>query len=412
MVHDTPARMRHPRLVLFAVCSVALMSTVGVALPYPILSPLFIDGPVNAFTHWAGLPPKLLLGIAIALNPLGILLGSVLLGSLSDRYGRRRIMLATLSLAVLGYLLTALAMARDDYPLFALARFATGLCEGNAAIARAIAADLHPQVDRTRSFSLVNASLYIGWLVGPLLGGFLMPLGAAVPFIVAAAMMLPAFVLLAWLVPNTGMSDAPDRRSLFVFAREQHAFRLLEQPELRRVFWLQLAFTFGLNGFYEFYPLWLVEFARLDSRGIACVTAALCVMMTTMSALLWPRFGRRYAPLGTARTMAWLIAGGIAVLLAGQAEIGIAATVLIGLPLAIYGTCMPVYWSQRFDRHGQGAVMGLLSTTFCLANVFVALVGTALILIDTRLVLAASAAGCAWAAWKIGLLHRTVPLPS
>lgn len=383
------------------------MSTVGVALPYPILSPLFIDGPVNGFTHWADLPPKLLLGIAIALNPLGILFGSVILGSLSDRYGRRRIMLATLSLAVLCYLLTALAMVRNNYPLFALARLATGLCEGNAAIARAIAADLHPRIDKIRSFSLVNASLYIGWLVGPLLGGFLMPLGAAVPFMVAAAMMLPALVLLAWLVPNTGMSDAPDRRSLLVFAREQHAFRLLAHAGLRRVFWLQLAFTFGLNGFYEFYPLWLVEFARLDSQGIAWVTAALAVAMTTMSVLVWPRIGHRYAPLPTARAMAWVVAGGIAVLLAGQAQIGIAATALLGLPLAIYQTCMQVYWSQRFERHGQGAVMGLLSTTFCLANVSVALIGTALILIDTRLVLAASAAGCAWAAWRIGLLHRS-----
>jgi len=402
--------MRHPHLVLFAVCSVALMSTVGVALPYPILAPLFVDGPVDAFTHWAGLPPKLLLGIAIALNPLGILFGSVILGSLSDRYGRRRIMLGTLSLAVLWYLLTALAIVWDNYPLFALARLVTGLCEGNAAIARAIAADLHPQVDRIRSFSLVNASLYVGWLVGPLLGGFLMPLGAAVPFMVAAAMMLPALVLLAWLVPNTGMSDTPDRRSLIVFAREQHAFRLLEQPGLRRVFWIQLAFTFGLNGFYEFYPLWLVEFARLDSQAIATVTAALAMAMTAMSVFLWPRFGRHCAPLPTARTTAWLVSGGIAVLLAGQAQIGIAATALLGLPLAIYQTCMTVYWSQRFDEHGQGAVMGLLSTTFCLANVSVALVGTALILIDTRLVLAASAAGCAWAAWRIGLLHRTGPV--
>lgn len=402
--------MRHPRLVLFSVCCVALMSTVGVALPYPILAPLFIDGPANGFTHWAGLNPKLLLGIAIALNPFGILLGSLVLGPMSDRYGRRRIMLATLTLAILGYLLSAFALLSENFPLFALARFATGLCEGNAAIARAIAADLHPQIDKTRSFSMVNASLYIGWLVGPLLGGFLMPLGAWVPFVVAGAMMLPALVLLAWLVPNTGAKVDLSGRGWLTFAREQHAFRLLEDPAVLRIFWLQLAFTFGLNGFYEFYPLWLVEFARLGPSGISWVTAALCAVMTLTSAVIWPRIGARYRPLGAARAMAWLAAGGFAVLAGGWAMPGLLVIVLLGAPLAVYGTSMPVHWSQAFDHHGQGAVMGLLSTTFCLANVAVALVGAALIMLDTRLVLALSAVACALAAARLGaLVPRAVP---
>ncbi|QSI77510.1 MFS transporter [Niveibacterium microcysteis] len=401
--------MRHPRLVLFSVCCVALMSTVGVALPYPILSPLFIDGPVNGFTHWAGLNPKLLLGIAIALNPFGILLGSLVLGPMSDRYGRRRIMLATLTLAILGYALSAFALVTENFPLFALARFATGLCEGNAAIARAIAADLHPQIDKTRSFSMVNASLYIGWLVGPLLGGFLMPLGGWVPFVVAAAMMLPALVLLAWLVPNTGAKADPGGRGWVAFAREQHAFRLLEDPAVRRVFWLQLAFTFGLNGFYEFYPLWLVEFARLGPTGISWVTAGMCLLMTLMSALVWPRIGQRFRPLAAARSTAWVVAACFVVLATGWSTLGIVVIVLIGVPLSIYSTSMPVHWSQSFDQHGQGAVMGLLSTTFCLANVAVALVGAALILLDTRLVLALSAVACGTAAWRLGGLLRRGP---
>ena len=61
----------HPKLILLAICLVALMSTAGVAMPYPILAPIFVDAPADGFNHFAGLPPKLLLGIALAANPLG-----------------------------------------------------------------------------------------------------------------------------------------------------------------------------------------------------------------------------------------------------------------------------------------------------------------------------------------------------
>jgi MFS family permease len=90
--------------LLVAVCAVTLLCTIGVAMPYPILAPIFVDGPADGFTHFAGMPPEWLLGVALAANPAGILLGSLVLGPLSDRLGRRRVLVVTLLACALGYL--------------------------------------------------------------------------------------------------------------------------------------------------------------------------------------------------------------------------------------------------------------------------------------------------------------------
>mgnify|MGYP003484362008 CR=1 FL=1 len=81
--------MQHA-LLIAAACLMALLSTVGAALPYPILPPLFASGAANGLNTFMELPPKLLLGVALALTPLGLLIGSPVLGPLSDRSGRRR----------------------------------------------------------------------------------------------------------------------------------------------------------------------------------------------------------------------------------------------------------------------------------------------------------------------------------
>jgi len=67
-------------LLILAACLVAFFSTVGAALPYPILPPLFAADAANDFNHFLGLPPKLLFGLALTINPIGLLIGSALLG--------------------------------------------------------------------------------------------------------------------------------------------------------------------------------------------------------------------------------------------------------------------------------------------------------------------------------------------
>lgn len=390
--------MPNHRLLVFTVCAVALLSTIGAALPYPILAPLFAAGQANGLNHFAGLPPKLLLSAALAVNPVGLLIGSALLGPLSDRYGRRAMLLATALVCALGHMASAGALISENYPLFLLTRLITGLAQGNAVVARAMLADELDGQPRIRAFAWLNGSLYSGWLIGPLLAGATVQLGNSVPFELAATFL--AFTLLLGLTAFPADAASRPEGGFWHTVRERHTFMLLADPELRKIFLLYLAYCFGVTAFYEFYPLWLVEFIGLHASGISLVTALLCVLMTATSALV----GRGWATLTSTqhlRRYALLAAGCIALTALGGPHAGLLALVAFGIPNALYNAILPVYCSERFADHGQGAVMGLLTTTFCLANVLVTLAGAGVTLIDTRLMLLLGASCSAWAGWHM-----------
>ena len=123
-------RTRMKNIILIsAACLLALLSTIGASLPYPILPPLFAAEAPNAFNNFLGLPSKLLFGLALTINPLGLLIGSALLGPLSDRYGRRPLLMRTAVGAAIGHAITAWALVIQSYPLFIVARFITGLLD-------------------------------------------------------------------------------------------------------------------------------------------------------------------------------------------------------------------------------------------------------------------------------------------
>lgn len=390
------ARM-HIHLLIAAACLLGLFSTIGAALPYPILPPLFASGASNGLNSFLGLPPKMLFGLALTINPLGLLIGNTLLGPLSDRYGRRPLLMATTFGAALGHVLTALALLLESYPLFILARFGTGLLEGNGAVVRAMLADRLEGELRVRALSWLNGAFYLGWLAGPLLAGATVVFGITVPFWIAAGALVLTTALVAAVLPREAASLATT--SWWYVARHQHAFHLLRHAGLRKLFVVQFAYTCGVTAFYEFYPLWLVEFPGYGAPGIAWITAALCAVMTFTAVFA----GRpsRIAPLQRAAWSAFGGAAAIAALALGNVWLGLAAIVLFGIPNAFYNAIVPGWCAERFGALGQGAVMGLLSTTFCLANIVMALVGSVLTPVDTRLVLLLGALLSAWAAWRL-----------
>lgn len=389
-------------ILISAACLLALLSTIGASLPYPILPPLFAAEAPNAFNNFLGLPSKLLFGLALTINPLGLLIGSALLGPLSDRYGRRPLLMRTAVGAAIGHAITAWALVIQSYPLFIVARFITGLLEGNGAVARAMLADQLTGPLRLRAMSWLNGAFYLGWLVGPILAGATLAWGVTVPFWIAAAALMLVAVLVAVGLPRETPSLLTT--SWWQVARDQHSLNLLRHAELRTLFIVQLALTCGVASFYEFYPLWLVETANYHAQAIAWVNVGLCGTMTVTSLLAGGP--SRHAPLLRASWYACGVALAVAVLALGNIWVGIGAIVLFGIPNALYNTVIQGWCAERFSAHGQGAVMGLLATTFCIANIVVALSGSVLTLIDTRLILIAGACSAAWAAWRMAAWRR------
>ncbi|TKB46838.1 MFS transporter [Ferrimonas sediminicola] len=380
---------------------ITLISVSGIALPYPILAPLFLDlgHPVSQIME---LPPKLLLGAALAIYPVGILIGANYIGAWSDRAGRKRVLVWTMLGAALSYGLTAWAISLGSFALFALSRLLTGLFEGNLSVARAIAADLHPRIDRTRAFSYLSAMSYAGYLVGPLIGGMLLPLGASLAFWVAALACVAALVLIILALPK----DAPKA----LRSSRGGSLSLLIQPKYRGFFACYLLLMLGLNGFYEFYPVWLVEYLAFDSQQIAWATVLLTSAMIATATLATMKMKRLLGLVPSALTGMVIFAIAVASFPYGGGQY-VASFVAAGAGIALFNAMVPSYLSEQGrDSDGQGQLMGLLTTVFCLGNVVIAVLGALLALLDTRLVLMLSAVLGVAAALQFHRLSRSGPL--
>jgi predicted MFS family arabinose efflux permease len=201
--------------------------------------------------------------------------------------------------------------------------------------------------------------------------------------------------VLALLVLRPEQASSAGRR-WWLLARERHAFTLLRHRPLQTLFLIHLAYSCGVAGFYEFFPLWLVETGGYDAAGIAFVNMAMCATMTFVALFA----GRAHARDARLRVSGQAAAVALAILCVGLGNLwlGMVAIVLFGVPHAFYNATLQAWAADRFADHGQGAVMGLLSTTFCLAHIVMALGGALLALVDTRLVLVAGGLLAAWAA--------------
>lgn len=362
--------------ILAVTLLVTLISVAGIALPYPVLAPLFAEAN-SELTQFMGLPPELLLGLVLGIYPLGIIIGSSMIGSLSDSFGRKRLLTLTLLGSAVGYGLTAVAALSEQFLLFCLARFFTGLCEGNISIARAIAADLHPTIDKTRSFSLISAMGYGGYLIGPLAGGYLVLLGIDAVFWIAAAACLFCALLSHISLPNS-LDIAADN------AEKQSSLALLKDAAIRRFCLLYLMLTTGVNLYYEYYPLHLVRQYQYTSVDISWVTVLLTSCMIAASILLNPKIQRRFNHAQAGLIGMLLFATALSLFAFTHSILFMATFALMGVGIAIYNGFLPSYLSTAYEQRPQGQLMGILVTIFCLGNLVAALLGGLFSMFDVR----------------------------
>lgn len=390
--------------LLVALC-VTLLASMGISLPYPVLTPLFIGAAPTPLNQYGGLSGNILLTIIIAVYPLGIFIGSSFIGALSDRFGRKNVLGQTLIICFIGYWVSAYALMEQNYLLLLISRFLTGITEGNVAIARAIALDIGETGDeksaqsKTAAISFINSAVFLGWLLGPLIGGLLAEVQSYYAMLAAAFGAFVCYILVTVFLQETHVVSFTSKLSVWQAVRRENSFYLLKSLWIRKLFYAYFIYTLAINLFYEFYPIWLVDKQSYGALDIGLATTNMTLFMTLSSVFLVTYFQKRFGLITPMRAAMALLA---CTLLVVPSSGGIQTHLLFamcGLLIAIFNGLLPVYVSENEPSSGNGATMGLLTMTFCLANVFASIVGGVLLMFDSTIPIYMSAGFFLFALW-------------
>jgi MFS transporter, DHA1 family, tetracycline resistance protein len=179
-----------------------------------------------------------------------------LLGSLSDRYGRKPIIVASLLIEAAAFALTALA---GSLVVLLIARFIVGIGSSNIGSAQAVVADVTPPQERARGMGLIGAAIGMGFVVGPALGGVLAKWGEVVPFSAALGVALVSALLVVQFLPETHKRPGVAEPAPVVQRRHSGPFggwqRTLRSPAISCVIAINLLFTLAFTAMEAVFPL-------------------------------------------------------------------------------------------------------------------------------------------------------------
>ncbi len=346
------------------------LDILGIGLIVPILPKLvkqFSGGDTAAASHAAGWLSALYSLMQFAFAPL--------LGCLSDKVGRRPVILLSQFGLALDYLLLALA---PSLSWFVVGRIVAGITGANFAAATAYIADVSPPEKRAANFGMIGAAFGIGFIIGPLIGGVLGDIGLRVPFYAAGALTLANWLYGWFILPE---SLKPENRRPINWQRANPFGAFAELSRRPRVFGLAVCAFLSFVAHQVYPSVWVLytEFrygwsSLWNGVSLALVGVCAAVMQGFLTGRVIARIGDwRTTFLGLGVTALAYVAYGLAA--EGWMIYGI---IIIGSIGGLAGPAIQGLISNSVGDDEQGAVQGAVTSLESVAGIVGPLITTSL----------------------------------
>ena len=356
-----PARTRNAALIFIFITVLIDVLSFGLIIPVlPHLVQEFVGGSIAEAAIWVGIFGMVFAAIQFISSPVQ--------GALSDRFGRRPVILLSCLGLGLDFIFMALA---NSLPWLMVGRIISGIASASFTTANAYIADITAPEKRAKAFGMIGAAFGLGFIIGPLIGGLLGEIDLRLPFWFAAGLALLNF-LYGWLVLPESL-PVEKRAPRFDWSHANPFGSILLLKRYPQVFGLALVVLLANLAHYV-YPSVFVLFAdyrfQWGPREVAWVLAMVGVFSVIVQGGLMGPVVKR---LGERRALLFGLACGVTgFVIYGFAGVG--WVFLIGIPIsALWGFAGPATQAlitQQVGADVQGRVQGALMSLVSLAGIF------------------------------------------
>jgi MFS transporter, DHA1 family, tetracycline resistance protein len=359
-------------------------------LGFSIILPLL---PYYAETYGA---TPIITGLLVASYAAAQLIGAPILGRLSDRIGRRPVLLLSVAGTFAGFLLLGFAGPLGKYlaglidpnavnaiiiGILFFSRILDGLTGGNITVAQAYITDVTDEQNRAKGLGLIGAAFGLGFIIGPALGGALSKYGYSLPAFVAAAVAFINLIMIFLFLPESLTEDqkaegSSQKRPPFTFEALKKA---LNRPKVGPL--LQMRF-FYLLAFATFQTIFVLYSQGLgfSSQTTGFLLAYVGILAVVVQGGLIGVLTRRFRDNWLIITGLWVMTGA---LLAWAFTTRLWTLIVVILPLAVAGgvlnTVIQSAITKSVDRQEIGGILGLTTSIESLTRVIAPIAGSFLL---------------------------------
>ncbi|MFK8163613.1 MAG: TCR/Tet family MFS transporter [Lewinella sp.] len=353
-----------------------LMDVLGFGIIIPVLPKLLAEMQGVATNEASIYGGYLLAAFAIAQ-----FIFSPIMGSLSDQYGRRPVLLISLFGFAVDYVILALA---PSFIWLLAGRIFAGVCGASFTTASAYIADVSTEENRSKNFGMIGAAFGLGFIIGPLMGGVLGEIGTRVPFYTAAGLSFLNFLYGYFILPE---SLAPENRRAFNWRRANPIGVFRQLFSYKSIGYLLVAFfllylaSHAVNSNWAYFTMYRLEWSEL-MVGLSLAFAGVLV------AIVQGGFAQKaYNYFGPGKSIYY----GMAMYFLGMFLFAFASSTwmmfLFTVPYCLGGICTPNLQSYLVSQVGaneQGELQGGLTSLQSLTTIFGPLIMTGIFFFTTR----------------------------
>lgn len=347
---------------LFIIALIAVVNALGYGIVIPILYSYSKHFGLSDFQN----------GLLFSLFSICAFISTPFIGRMSDKYGRRPLLIISIIGTVISFFMQA--FAPSALFLF-IARALDGLTAGNISVAQAVIADTTKPEERAKGFGIIGASFGFGFVFGPAISAVTVGYSPALPFIIAGIISMIAVVATFLFLPETNKHlEQVEHKKLFDFSKLWHA---LFYPNVGATLLITLFYfiAFSCSLMYGFQPF-AVHILHLSDSAISLLFVLFGILGLITQSLLVQKTAK-YLGIKNAFTTS-LLAVAFAFLLmffSRSLALFVLASILLGVANAIVQPLTQAILSQETDAKSQGTIMGINASYMSIGQIFGPIIG-------------------------------------